>query len=233
MICLHKRLAMVTEMIRTGQSVADIGADHAQLAIYLALNNIAPRVIIGELSDGPYNRACLAVKGSTVNDRIEVRQGNGLQVLARGEVDRVVLAGMGGDTIVDILAHDWDKAASFQGYVFQPMSKAEVLRQRLASRGWIIEDERLVQEHGYIYLAINGRPGNCPYHLTGLELELGTSILQADNEIKRTYITRYLHKCRRIQKELLLSPLHVNRILADEYREKIIIMEEVLNASQS
>lgn len=230
---IHKRLAMVAEMITAGQSVADIGADHAQLAIYLVRNNIAPYVIIGELSDGPYAHACEAVQGSTLMDKIEVRQGNGLQVLARGEVGCVVLAGMGGDTIIDILSYDWDKAASFHSYVFQPMSKPEVLRQRLASRGWIIEDERLVQENSYIYLGLTSHPSNCPYPLQGLELELGPSILKADTEIKRTYIARYLQKCRRIYGDLQLSPLQINRVLADEYREKIIILEEVLNASQS
>jgi tRNA (adenine22-N1)-methyltransferase len=232
MTFLNERLAMVAEMIGTGKSVADIGADHARLATYLVESKIAPKVIIGELSDGPYNRSYEAVMGCSDRDKIEVRQGNGLQVLERGEVDCVVLAGMGGDTIVDILSHDWDKAASFKYYVFQPMSKAEVLRQRLASRGWIINNERLVQEHDHIYLGITSRPGNCPYYLHGLDLELGAFILKADNETKKIYIARYLQKCQRIYRELLLSSLHRNRVLADEYREKITILEEALYASQ-
>jgi tRNA (adenine22-N1)-methyltransferase len=229
----NNRLAMVAEMIRAGQAVADIGADHAWLAIYLAESKRATRVIIGELSDGPYTRANQAVKSSKAPDRIEVRQGNGLQILDKGEVDCVVLAGMGGDTIVNILAYDWDKAASFQDYVFQPMSKAVVLRQRLASRGWIIEDECLVQDNGRIYLSMNCHPGNCPYHLNGLELELGPVILKADSEIKRICVTRYLQKCQRIYKQLLQSSLHHNRILANQYREKIIALEEALHANQS
>jgi tRNA (adenine22-N1)-methyltransferase len=230
---LNKRLAMVGEMIGRGQSVADIGADHAQLAIYMVDKKAAPNVIIGELSDGPYTRAWEAVKGSTVSNKIEVRQGNGLEVLDKGEVDCVVLAGMGGDTITDILASDWEKAATFKHYVFQPMSKAEVIRQRLASQGWIIDDERLVQENRYIYLAISSHPGNCPYHLNSLELELGPTILNADEEIKRIYIARYLQKCQRIYKDLSISSLHCNRVLAEEYREKIVMLKEVLNASQS
>ena len=233
MTLIYKRLSMVAEMIGAGQSVADIGADHAWLAIYLVENRLTPGVIIGELSDGPYTRAWEAVRGSSVRDKIEVRQGNGLQVLERSEVECVVLAGMGGDTITDILSHDWDKAASFNNYVFQPMSKAEVLRQRLASRGWIIDDERLVEEHGYIYLAITSHPGNCPYHLNSLELELGPYIIKADNAIKKLYITRYLQKCQRIYMELLGSPLHRNQVLADEYREKNIALGEVLNANHS
>ncbi len=233
MTLIYKRLTMVAEMIGAGQLVADIGADHAWLAIYLAEHRLAPAVIIGELSDGPYTRAWEAVRGSACREKIEVRQGNGLQVLERGEVGCVVLAGMGGETIVDILAYDWDKADSFRKYVFQPMSKAEILRQRLASRGWIIDDERLVEEHGYIYLAITSHPGNCPYHLNSLELEVGPYIIKADDAIKRLYITRYLQKCERIYRGLLGSPLHRNQVLADAYREKNIALGEVLNANHS
>ncbi len=233
MTSLYKRLAMVAAMIPPGQRVADIGADHARLALYLAENQIASRVIIGELSDGPYNRARAAVNASPAADEIEVRQGSGLQILARGEVDCVILAGMGGETIVDILACDWPKASSFPEYVFQPMSKPEVLRQHLSSQGWTIADERLVQEQGKIYLVITSQPAHCPYYLTPLELEIGPVILKADSEIKKFYITRYQQKWQRIYQVLLQSHLDHNRPLADQYRKKIIALEEVLNVSKS
>jgi Predicted SAM-dependent methyltransferase len=232
MTSLYKRLAMVAEMVPPVKSAADIGADHAHLAAYLAETNIAPRVIIGELSDGPYNRARAAVSVSAAAGEIEVRKGNGLQVLAPGEVDCVILAGMGGETIVDILAYDWPKAASFKKYVFQPMSKPETLRQHLSAQGWVIVDERLVQEQGKIYLAMTSKPGYCPYHLTPLELELGPVILKADHEINRTYLTRHLQQFRKIYEELLKSRLSRNRTLANLYRDKINGLEEVLYVSK-
>lgn len=232
MIYTYKRLAMIAKQIPIGPHVADIGADHAQLAIYLAEKEIAPRVVIGELADGPFARSCEAVKNSAVGHRIEVRQGNGLQVLDWGEVGCVVLAGMGAETIVEILAHDWDKAGSFPYYVFQPMSKAEILRQNLASRGWIITNEYLVEERGTIYLVITSHPGDCPYHLSDLEVELGASILQADSAIKREYLERVCQKYRRIYKELRRSSLNRNQVLADEYLDKITILEGIMNASQ-
>lgn len=227
-----KRLATVADMVIKGETVADIGADHALLPIYLILNQIVPRVIIGELGDGPYRRAWNAVQASSVKSRIDLRQGNGLQVLNYGEVKTVVLAGMGGDTMVDILANNWDKAASFQRFVFQPMSKAQVLRQRLASRGWLIEEELLGMENGRFFLVMSSRPANCPYPLTDLEIEIGSEILRADDEFKRGFIQRYLHKYTKIYQELIHSPLHRNRVLAQDYRDKIARLEEILGASQ-
>jgi len=229
---LVNRLATVADMILPGKPVADIGADHGQLSIYLIEKQIVPRVIIGELSDGPFARACRAVQNSTVEDEIELRQGNGLQVLKFKEVSTVVLAGMGGDTIIDILAHDWAKAASFQRFVFQPMSKAEVLRQRLASRGWVIEEERLVLENGKIFLIMASSPANCPYPLTDLEIEIGPLILKANDKLTRSFIQGYLRKYNRIYAELMRSSLHRNHLLIDDYRGKIERLEEILGASQ-
>jgi tRNA (adenine22-N1)-methyltransferase len=226
-----KRLATIADMVIKGEKVADIGADHALLPIYLIENQIAPQVIIGELGDGPYLRAWNAVQASSVHKSIELRQGDGLQVLHHGEAKSVVLAGMGGDTMVEILAHDWNKAASFRRFVFQPMSKAQVLRQRLASRGWIIEDERLGSENGRFFQVIAVRPANCPYILTDLEMEIGVAALRVDDELKREFIQVHLQKYQRIYQDLMGSPLHRNRLLAENYKGKIERLEEILGAS--
>jgi len=229
---LMKRLAVVADMIVPGEPVADIGADHAQLSIHLIEKQIVPRVIIGEFSDGPFARACSAVQDSTVKDKIELRQGNGLQVLKFKEVGTVVLAGMGGDTIIDILAHDWEKADGFQRFVFQPMSKAGVLRQRLASRGWLIEEERLVLENGKIFLVIASSPANCPYPLTDLEIEIGPLILKDNNKLTRRFIQVYLNKYNHIYADLTKSALNRNNQLIQDYRQKVERLEEILGASK-
>ncbi len=227
-----KRLAMIADMVIKGEKVADIGADHALLPIYLVENQIAPQVIIGELGDGPYRRACQAVQASACQNRIELRQGNGLQILGYGEVKSVVLAGMGGDTMVDILTYDRQKALSFERYVFQPMSKAQVLRQQLAAWGWSIEAERLGRENGRFFQVIASRPAHSIYTLTDLEMELGLA-LKAEDELHREFITQYLQKQRRIYAKLQASALQDrNLVLIEDCRRKIERLEEILGASK-
>jgi len=229
---LGKRLSAVADLVKPGEVVADIGSDHALLPIYLIQNQIAERVIIGELDDGPYRRAEKAVKASSAWNKIELRQGNGLQILDYGEVQRIILAGMGGDTIVEILADNWEKAASFRAYIFQPMSKGAVLRQHLASQGWLVEEERLEEDKGRIFLLLTCRPDDRPYHLNDMECEIGTSILSADTELKRRYIQKYILEYRRISDNLLGSHLTSNKILAHNYQDKIMRLEALLSASQ-
>lgn len=231
-ISLSNRLAAVAKMIKPGESVADIGADHARLALYLAENNIASQVIIGELRDGPYQRAQVAVQGHQANYPISVRQGNGLQILSAGEVDTIVIAGLGGDTIVGILAHDWNKARSFGRFIFQPMSKAEVLRQNLAEQGWTIDDEWLAREERRIYLVIASHPGGCPVVLSDLELEIGPQILKLKDKTSRAYIQSFRQKYRRIYNNLSRSPHKENVELVQIYREKIKSLEEILDDGQ-
>jgi tRNA (adenine22-N1)-methyltransferase len=223
---------MIADMVIKGKKVADIGADHALLPIYLLENQISHKVIIGELGDGPYLRAWKAVQACAFKLNIDVRQGNGLQILDYSEVNTIVLAGMGGDTIAEILEYDWDKTISFERFVLQPMTKAQVLRRRLADWGWLIEEERLGREHGRFFQVIASRPDNCPYTLTDLELEVGAA-LKADTELTREFIRACLHKYRRIHHELTYSLLlDGNPILDGEYQQKIERLEEILGESK-
>jgi len=229
---LKYRLCAISEMVIPGKPAADIGADHAQLAVYLAETSRAPKVIIGELGDGPFQRATTAVRQSGAVEKIELRQGDGLEVLDFHEVNTVVLAGMGGDTIIEILSRDWDKAASFERFVLQPMSKSCVIRQRLASRGWVIENEVLAEERKRLFLVMAVCPGNVPYYLTDLETDIGPILLNNGHRATRLYVQRFLDQYRLIYKEITGSWLGHHHELADYYAEKISGMEEYLDGNQ-
>ena len=75
---VSSRIASIADMTIKGETAADIGTDHAGLALYMVAEGITPKMIISDLPAGPFNRACLAVAASSFSDKIEVRQGNGL-----------------------------------------------------------------------------------------------------------------------------------------------------------
>lgn len=233
MIFLLKRLRAVADMIIKNESLADIGADHALLPLYLLEHQLVPAVIIGELGDGPYQRSLQAVRASEMAAYITVRQGDGLEVLDRGEVHTVVLAGMGADTIVDILSRDHEKAQSFRRFVFQPMSKAGVLREFLARHGWPVIEEKLIWENEKYFQVLASEPGHTPYHLTALEMELGKEVLRADYDIKRSFLNLYLHKYTKVYNGLLAADQEDLRDLAADYYKRIKELEMILGASSS
>jgi tRNA (adenine22-N1)-methyltransferase len=230
---LSERLLTVAHMIIKGELVADIGSDHALLCTYLVENGLATGAIASEIADGPFQRTRAAVSSSKVKEKIMVRQGNGLQTLKSGEVTNVVIAGMGGDNIVDILACDLAKSITFSRYIFQPMTKIQNLRSCLAEWGWPILDEQVVKENGHYFVVIASSPGNSPYILNNIETDIGPKILAADNELKRELIRKYRNKYIKIRDNLIHSGKSENLCAAGKYRKMIEQLEEILSECQS
>ena len=143
---LSKRLAAVAAMVRQGSRVADIGTDHAYLPVHLAENGTVPSAIASELRRGPFAAAGLA-------DKIAVRLGDGLSSVSPDEVDDIVIAGMGGETIAAILAAaPWVRDGRLR-LILQPMSKIEVLHAFLLTEGFAIDEEITVRDgHDYVVL---------------------------------------------------------------------------------
>ena len=151
MVSLDKRLSMVASMVRRGSRVADIGTDHAYLPVHLVQAGISPGGIAADIRSGPLEAARRTVTEAGLTDAIALRLGDGLAPVAAEEADDIVIAGMGGETIVEILsAADWVKDARLQ-LVLQPMTRAEELRRWLMTNGFVINEERLVRDGHRLY----------------------------------------------------------------------------------
>ena len=145
---LGHRLKVIASMVPTGLTLADIGTDHAYLPIYLIEQNIVPCAIAGDVHQGPYLTAQNAVSSLQLEHRISVQLGNGLEVVKPGEADVVVIAGMGGATIIDILQSCPEVTRTVKRLILQPMIAASLVRKWLHTHGWWIVEEQLVEEEG-------------------------------------------------------------------------------------
>ena len=156
---LDTRLAAIAAFVPHGTVLADIGGDHAYLAATLVMRGIAPRAVVGDLSAG----ACAAARRTTLAQRltreIDVRQGDGLSVLTPGEAESIVIAGMGGTLIAEILAGAPAILSSVQTLVLQPMNGAAKLRRWLYTNNWDIVDETLARAGGHLYEIIRAEHG--------------------------------------------------------------------------
>ena len=142
---------MVASMVRRGSRVADIGTDHAYLPVYLVQSGACLGGIAADIRSGPLEAARRTVTEAGLIDVITLRLGDGLAPVEADEVDDIVIAGMGGETIVEILsAADWVKDARLR-LVLQPMTRAEELRRWLLTNGFGIQEERLVQDGHRLY----------------------------------------------------------------------------------
>lgn len=138
-------------MVRRGSRVADIGTDHAYLPVYLVQAGVCPGGIAADIRSGPLDAARRTVTEAGLTDVIALRLGDGLVPVAADEADDIVIAGMGGETIVEILsAADWVKDTRLR-LILQPMTRAEELRRWLLTSGFSITEERLVRDGHRLY----------------------------------------------------------------------------------
>lgn len=151
MVGLSKRLLKIAEHVPHGSRLADIGSDHALLPVYLAQHGYIASAIAGELNGGPFAAALKQVQEAGLAHKIQVRQGDGLEVIGSGEVDAITIAGMGGLLIVQILTQGIAKLERVQRLILQPNVGEEVVRRWLKEQGWFLSAEYILHEDGKTY----------------------------------------------------------------------------------
>ena len=161
---LSKRIHTLADKVKAGETAADIGTDHGYVPMLLLRNNISPRVIMSDISEGSLAKAreTFAMTGLPVDDR-DFRVGDGLDTLLPGEVDDIIIGGLGGFTIINILEKDENKSRSFSKLIMQPRKHSGALRHYLYTHGWDIVDEDLAPEGKFVCEIITAvYSGICP-----------------------------------------------------------------------
>lgn len=151
---LDDRLAACAFFVREGCKLADIGTDHGYLPIYLVKQGKIERAIAADINVGPLQKAAMHVRKYKAEDQVQTRLSNGLEVIFPNEVDDIVIAGMGGELIAQILdAAPWVKNPE-KHLILQPMTAAEDLRAYLQENGFHVKGEQAAIADGKVYSAM-------------------------------------------------------------------------------
>lgn len=186
---MSPRLLMAAHLVPQCGCVCDIGTDHGYLAVWLAQSGTAQRVIAADIKEGPLAQARKTVRSFGLEGKIELRLSNGFANIPHGECGCAVIAGMGGETIAEILAHD----IGIGSFVLQPQSAHAELRAFLCDNGYAIEREELCREGRKMYAAMLVRRGKSePF--TRTELELGKLTVKEKHPLLKQYAQYRLHE---------------------------------------
>lgn len=150
MFVVTPRLKSIISLIEKTNTAVDIGCDHAYTAIKIIDENRAKKVIACDIKKGPLKIAQQNIKKYKKEDKIETRLGNGLSIIENGEADTIIIAGMGGELIEDILKKDIQKAKDAV-LILQPMNAQEILRKWLIQNGFFAEKEDIAIEGFKVY----------------------------------------------------------------------------------
>ena len=148
---LSKRLNSIVKHMDKCEKMADIGSDHGYIPIYAVKNNICRRAIASDINKGPVEKARMDAMFEGVSDFVDVRLGAGLKTIRKGEVNSIVIAGMGGNLIRDILEADISKVKELDYMILLPAQNPEVLRKYLYNTGYEILTEDICEDEGIYY----------------------------------------------------------------------------------
>lgn len=148
---LSIRLKMIINQVDECSSIVDVGTDHGYVPIYLIKNHICERAVASDINNGPIEKAQINVNFEGLTDKISCRLGPGLKTVEKGEVEGVIIAGMGGNLTRDILLQDWEKVREYKFLILQPAQNPEVLREFLYNNEFEILNEDLCFEDNKFY----------------------------------------------------------------------------------
>ncbi|MCA0384061.1 MAG: class I SAM-dependent methyltransferase [Firmicutes bacterium] len=132
---IRKMATHINEIGSLIHSVADIGTDHGYLPFLLHETGTVKRSILCDINKGPLENAKKTFEHLSLKADCEFRLGSGMVPLKPAEVDLVVIAGMGGGLIRDILSYDLSKTKRFKYFLLQPMTEQDRLREWLEEQG--------------------------------------------------------------------------------------------------
>ena len=199
---LQPRLQLLADMVPEGCRLADVGTDHGYLPVYLLQRRRIRGAVAADIGAEPLAHARRTAEAYGVTG-IDFRLCDGLRDIAPDEVDTVVIAGMGGETIITILeGAAWTKDGAHT-LLLQPMTKAADLRYWLSVNGYSFTEERLVWDKNYLYPVLRVTGGGTPQALT--ERQALTGVALDNDPLYREYLTQQADKLRRTAEGLRRS----------------------------
>ena len=193
---LTPRLLAAAQLVPPGAAVADIGTDHAYLPVWLLKQGRVRYAIAADLRSGPLERARQTAREHDCTQNIDFRLCDGLSAIRADEVDTIVIAGMGGETIAAILqAAAWTRDGRYT-LILQPMSAQNDLRHWLWKNGYGVREERIVCEGDKLYnIMLAGFGGAVPMTLG--EEWAGRQTPDLDQPLRGEFLARLLYKTTR------------------------------------
>lgn len=171
------RLLAVARMVPSGSRCADIGCDHALLSIYLITEGLCTGVLASDVAAGPMASARRNVSRAGLEDRITLIQADGLDAVPEYKPDCVIIAGMGGELIAQLIERSEYIRSPEVRLIVQPMSRAAELFSYMAASGFAVEDEQIVRDAGRLYRIVAVRFNGIARTLTYGQTELGERLL--------------------------------------------------------
>lgn len=200
---LTNRLLKIASLVTPNKRLADIGTDHGYIPVYLLNKKIINFAILADINRGPLENARKEVNKNKLEDKVDLRLGSGIEVLKKGEVDEIIIAGMGGILIGELLEANKEVAHEAEKLILQPMQAQEELRKYLLNNGYEILDECLEKEDFRLYeIIVTKYTGKNTEVEDDIYYEVGKKLLENKDELLNEFIDNKIKKYNNIVEKL-------------------------------
>ncbi len=221
------RRLLACSSLCVGRRIADIGTDHGYLPCYMVSKGLCDSALACDVGEKPLESAVRHITESGLGDRIEAVLSNGLEKVPLEGVSDIVIAGMGGELIADILGACNEVASGrlAVNLVLQPMTKWDVLRRWLYEHRFEITAELPCEEGRFVYSVMQARyTGKKPPYPCDLRY-LYCGRVTADTPEGREYLKRQAKRLEAAGKGRSSSPQ-----TAGLGREMLLLAEQIMCA---
>lgn len=228
---LSKRLMKIASYVNYCEAIADIGTDHGYIPIYLVKNNKCNSAIASDINKGPIEKASTNIRFEGLSEKIKCLLGGGLKPLKVGEVNGVIIAGMGGNLIRDIILEDIEKVKLYDFLILQPAQNPEVLREFLYNNNFEILNEDLILDDGKFYELFKVKYNENAKKINvkdEISYEISSILLESNNSLVNDYIKSKIKKYENIM-TYIKDDTSLAKKKKDILNEKINKLKEMIS----
>ena len=232
MVKISNRLMTAAALVTQGYTLADVGTDHGYIPIYLLQQKKIPAAIAMDINEGPLERAKKHIALYGLQAYIQTRLSDGVAALKPGEVEAVLIAGMGGGLVMHILKDGEKVCQSAKELILQPQSEIERVREFLREEGYTILAEDMVYEDGKFYpmmkVQYQGENENAQKASEVLKLSdlYGGLLLQNRHPVLKTFLEKEKLIYTGIKENLAKQPA------SEKIRTRLAEVEDILHYNE-
>lgn len=191
MINISTRLQSLVDILQYSEVTVDVGCDHGFVTLYVLKNNIAKHVVATDISDKCLDKTRALISQHSLDNRATFVATDGLCDIHTAGIDQIIIAGMGGSTIMHIIEH-MPKSCKSARLILQPMNNIMNLRVFLAKSGYTFERDMIVQDDGRFYHIMSLVPGKCT--LDELAIHCGAVVSDYTTTDYQAWLKHTIHK---------------------------------------
>ena len=192
MIKLSNRLKKIAELVDFGATVIDVGTDHGYVPNFLCEKKISRDIIATDISKNSLEKSIELTRERENEKYIRNILANGI---VKENRDNIIIAGLGGIQIAEIILNSIEIARSAKKLILQPMQKTNILRRELNNMGFEIIDEEIIFEDDRYFEIILARYSGQIKKLEEVDFYFSKSLMEKKDKV-------YLDFLRERQREL-------------------------------